>query len=133
MKLGCGLNIAKHDHSYMVVGGLFEFIYKDLMLNFEYATADGYRGTSNDITNQSAEGFYSTLAYYVHPKVQLIGRFDTFDPNKDISNNDIQEYTLGLNYYVFGTNMKFSVNYVYRNSEKSADSNRFFVQTQFVL
>lgn len=133
IKLGGGINVGEHDHSYFVAGGLFEYIYKNLLINFEYANANGYRGTDQDITNQKAEGFYSTIAYYIHPKIQLVGRVDAFDPNKHISNNEVQEYSLGLNYYIFKEKMKLALNYVFRNSEAGPDSNRFFILTQFII
>ena len=65
-----------------------------------------YRG----ISSNKAEGLYTTLGYRITPKLQLVGRYDQYRPNLDMSNNMQKEYSAGINYFLKGQALKLILN-----------------------
>lgn len=82
------------------------------------------------ITNRS--GWYVQAGYFVIPvKLQVLGRYDTYDPNTDSDNNMYTNYTVGGNYN-FNTWSRLQVFYTFRDLEAStAHLNYLSVQFQF--
>ncbi len=109
LKIGAGVNTGRNDKNYTVAGLGAEYKYKKLLLNAEYAYADGSNAKSYNQNKQ--QGFYTTVAYNLTDKVQILGRYDIFDENTKKSNDTTQKYTVGLNYYVLGQRIRFSLNY----------------------
>jgi phosphate-selective porin OprO/OprP len=71
------------------------------------------------ITNRS--GWYLQAGYFVIPaKLQVLGRYDIFDPNTDKDNNKFTNYTLGGNYN-FNNWSRIQLFYTIRELEASAD------------
>lgn len=128
---GGGVNTGKRYNSYTVLGGYLGYEYKKFSANLEYSHADGSNGTYYNRNN--AEGYYGTVAYFVHPKVQVLGRYDFFDPNKEIRNNNSKEYTLGVNYYIKGEKIKLVANYIFHQNDMTQDSNKFLLMTQLLF
>ncbi len=129
--MGGGINTGKNHHDYTVGGAYIGYNYKKFMINAEYSTADGYNG-KNFSTNK-ADGFYTTVGYKITPKLQLVGRYDQFDPNRDISNDLRREYSAGLNYFIIGQGMRILLNYVYCDNQNKQDSHRLILGTQILL
>ena len=100
--------------------------YKKFETVTEYATRNGYGAQG-----VKADGFYTNLSYYVTPKLQLLTRFDRFDPNRTTNANHITEYTLGGNYYLSGVNLKLMCNLVYVKDDLAKDSQRIVLQGQY--
>ena len=132
LTLGTGASVGTHNNNYAVGGAYVGYEYKNLLLNWEGAIADGYNGQIG-LSNKRASGFYTTIAYKITPKIQLVGRFDTFDPDRKISHNWRQEYSAGINYYLKGQALKFMINYVFCRNASSSDSHRLFFGTQILL
>lgn len=132
LKLGTGLTAGQNDISYTVLGAYASYEYKNLYANFEWGKADGYNGAKG-ISSNKAEGLYTTLGYRITPKLQIIGRYDQYRPNLDISDNMQKEYTAGINYFVKGQAVKLMLNYVYCNNEAKDDSHRIILGTQLLL
>ncbi len=133
LKIGGGLQGGHRDTNYCVTGAYVGWEYKKLLLNFEWANANGYNGPSGVQTDKHASGFYTTLAYRITPKIQALLRYDEFDPNHNISNNNIREYTAGINYFIKGQGLKLILNYVFCQNEASKDSHRILMGTQILL
>ncbi len=129
--LGTGINTGKTDTSYTVGGFYAAYDYKRVTLNFEYAIADGYNGPVQS-TNK-ASGFYTTLEYKLTPKIQLVARYDQFDPNRDVANDMRTEVSAGINYYIKGQGLRLILNYVYCNNQNRPDSSRVVIGTQILL
>ena len=77
---------------------------------------------------QGREGTADFTGYYVQPscyivadKLQLIGRYDSYDPNTDVNKNTIQEISGGLNYFFSKHNSKIQLDYIRRNNEAATD------------
>lgn len=129
--MGGGLN-AGHNKTDYTVGSLYlGYKYKKLWTHFEYGIADGYNGTS--VSTNKATGFNGTIGYKIIPQVQVIARYDFFDPNRDVSNNNRKEYTAGINYFIKGQALKLILNYVFCQNDRDRDSHRVIFATQVLL
>ena len=133
LKIGGGLQGGHRDTNYCVTGAYIGWEYKKLLLNFEWANANGYNGPSGIQTDKHASGFYTTLAYRITPKLQALLRYDEFDPNHDIRNNNRREYTAGINYFIKGQGLKLILNYVFCQNDAAKDSHRILLGTQILL
>ena len=98
----------------------------------EYANADGSNG-GDGLTNKKRQGWYVTLGYRITKKLEAILRYDEFDPDKKISNNNKREYTAGINYYIKGQALKLILNYVYCQNSSAPDSHRIIIGSQIAL
>lgn len=132
LTLGTGISAGTHNTDYAVGGAYFGYEYKNFLINCEGSIADGYNGQVG-LSDKKASGFYTTLGYHLTPKIQMVARFDTFDPNRDNDNDERQEYTAGLNYYIKGQALKLMLNYIFCQDEAREDSHRLFVGTQILL
>lgn len=62
-------------------------------------------------------GYYVQAAYFVMPgKLQLLAKYDSYDPNKDVSKDKSNWYILGANYN-FGPNSRLQVAYNIKTEE----------------
>lgn len=129
--VGGGLN-AGHNHTNYTVGSLYlGYKYKKLWSSFEFAAADGYNGSY--VVDKKATGFYGTVGYKIHPRLQIIGRYDQFDPNRDVSGDTRREYTAGINYFIKGQALRLILNYIFCQNQNTEDSHRFLIGTQILL
>ena len=129
--MGGGLNSGRRHEDYTVGGAYIGWNYKDFMINAEYSVADGYN--ARVLSTDKAEGFYTTVGYKLTPKIQLVARYDQFDPNKDMSGDIRREYSAGINYFVIGQGMRILLNYVYCDNQNTEDSHRLILGTQILL
>lgn len=132
LKLGGGLTAGHNNINYCVTGVAAEYEYKKFLANFEYAAANGYNG-GKTISNKHAEGFYSTLAYKITPKIQVLGRYDHYVPNKNFANDIRREYSAGINYFIKGQALKLMLNYVFCQNDLQKNSHRIILGTQIIL
>jgi polyhydroxyalkanoate synthesis regulator phasin len=74
---------------------------------------------------ESAQGFYLQGGYFVIPKeFELAARYSWVNPDNPNSknNNNQQEYTGGLSYYLYGHSLKLQANYsFFRNDTATGD------------
>ena len=131
LTLGGGLNTGHNKTTYTVGNAYIGYKYKKLWTNFEYGIADGYNGTR--VSTNKAEGFNYTLGYKVHPRLQLIARYDQFDPNRDVKHDTKREYTAGINWFIKGQALRVILNYVFCDNQNTEDSHRIIVGTQLLL
>lgn len=129
--LGGGLNAGHNKTNYTVGSVYVGYKYKKLWTNFEYGIADGYNGTK--VSTNKAEGFNYTLGYKINPHLQLIARYDQFDPNRDCAHDLRREYTAGINWFIKGQSLRVILNYVFCDNQNMENSHRIILGTQFVL
>jgi hypothetical protein len=113
---------------------------------FSFQAAGYYRLDNYTTPGQSTGndwGYYSQAGYYVVPqKLELAGRisgveFDTL--NVAGVYRKTTAYTAGLNYYVYGHNLKFQTDYSYLDNQRfsgqsrARDAHRFRFQTQILF
>ena len=132
LTIGGGLNAGHYGDNYTVGTVYVGYKHKKLWTNFEAAIADGYNG-ANGHSDKKACGYAFTAGWKFTPKLQLIGRIDQFDPNRDISGNLKREYTIGLNYFIKGQALKLVLNWVYCQNQNQQDSQKIILATQIVL
>jgi phosphate-selective porin OprO/OprP len=75
--------------------------------------------------SENAQGFYLQGGYFLVPKkFELAGRYSWVNPNDpdQTSDNEQQEYTGGLSYYLDGHNLKLQANYSYFDNETTTGS-----------
>ncbi len=118
--------------AYTHYGAHLKYNYKKFHTTMEYAKSNGSNG-STGLTNNRGEGFYATLGYFLTPKVELLARYDEFDPNIQNSGDKNREYTAGVNYYIMGQGLKLMFNYVYAQNDTKMDTHKLIFGTQIVL
>ncbi len=80
-----------------------------------------YISGQDDLTSKS--GWYLQGAYFLSPKtVQVVLRFDSYDPDRDVASDRLDLLTLGLNWY-FTDKTKLQVNYQYYWTEGQGKTN----------
>jgi phosphate-selective porin len=93
-------------------------------------TAEYAHGTDGSIHR---DGWYAQAGYFVLPKLQLLARYDTYDPNKVIKTDRSTIYAGGIN-YVFNTWTKLSVDYLDKREETTQIKNNILeVQLQIAF
>ncbi len=133
LKLGGGINGGQYGSGdFFVAGAYAGYEYKRFFANFEWAQADGSNGVAG-YTNRQSSGFYTTVGYKITPKLQLVARFDQFDPDRNVSHNLRREYTAGINYFIKGQGLKLILNYIFCQNQGRDDSHRIMVGTQILL
>ncbi len=132
LKLGAGISSGHDDFTYNVAGAYARYQYKKFKADFEFANADGYNGRLG-LSKNHARGMYTSVYYRITPKIELLARYDTFQPNLGVSNQSIKEYVMGMNYYLKGQGLRFMVNYIFRQNAFDKDSHRIIIGTQIML
>lgn len=65
-------------------------------------------------------GYFIQLLYMTPWKIQPVVKFESYDPDTEVTFNKQQDWTFGFNYF-FNAWTRVQVNYVYRAEESSAD------------
>jgi phosphate-selective porin len=86
----------------------------------------------NRRTDIYTTGWYALAGYHVLPqRVQLIGRFEQFDPSNLVATDRVTGYLLGLQYFIKADNFKMMADYeVFREQTVQVKNNRAVVQMQ---
>lgn len=132
LKLYAGADVGHRGENYGVYSAAMTYEYKKFLMNFEYAHANGSNGDYFDPRNR--QGFFTTVGWNFTPKLQLLARYDYFNYNLDESKSVNHEYSVGVNYFVFKQRLKFALNYVFSNDEKTqTNKNAIYFLTQFFI
>lgn len=130
--IGGGYNGGHNQVNYSVLSGYLGYHHKKLWSNFEVAIADGYNGSKGPSSNKAC-GYTATVGWKFNKHIQLLGRVDQFDPNRDISNNLQREYTVGINWFIRGQALKVILNYVFCDNQNRPNSHKIILATQILL
>ncbi len=132
LKIYTGSAIGHRSKDYQVYNTALTYEYKKFLANFEYAYANG--SNSKFLVDKKQQGFFATLGYNFTPKLQLLLRYDLFDTNTKTTDDINHEYSIGLNYFVFKQRLRFALNYVFANNEKTNNkTNAIYFMTQFFI
>ena len=134
-KLYVGGGISKGERNsvdFQVVSSAIRYYREKFWMLAEFQQADGSNGGGGLTTNE-AYGYNLTLAYRLTKKLEFLLRYDDFDSNKSIKNNNTKEYTAGINWYILGQCARVMLNYIYCDNEARENSHRILLGTQFVL
>lgn len=132
LTVSAGLNSGHNQFNYNVGTVYVGYKHKKLWTNFEASIADGYNG-SVALSKNKAGGFAYTAGWKFIPQLQLIARYDQFDPNRNTSNDLQREYTVGINWFIKGQALKFVLNYVFCQNQSLKDSQKIILGTQILL
>lgn len=99
--------------------------------------------TTPGLSDGNDWGYYSQLGYYLVPgKLELAGRVSGVEFDKLNASGVFRKttaYTGGLNYYIYGHNLKLQTDYSFLDNEnfrgqaKARDAHRFRFQAQFLF
>jgi phosphate-selective porin len=91
-------------------------------------TAEYAHGTDASVKK---DGWFLQAGYFVIPQIQIVAKYDTYDPNKVITTDRAKIYTGGVN-FVFNKWSKLAVNYLDRREETAVQvkNNIFEAQLQ---
>ncbi|MBQ2645155.1 hypothetical protein IJG14_06265 [bacterium] len=125
--LGGTIDSGNSANAYTVVGGHAIYNYKKLYADFEYLYANGLSGFYYG--RGRAHGLYSTVGYFIHPKIELLARYDFY---QNLNNNDVsQEFSTGLTYY-FHPKVKLLFQYIYAMKDTSSNpSHKIYLGADF--
>lgn len=76
------------------------------------------------VNGRDIEGYYAAVGYMFTPKLQGLFRYDNLDTNRNAGNSTLEDYTLGLNYFLKGTEAKVQFNVVDHNGDSGASGAR---------
>lgn len=131
--VGTGISLGKRNSiGYCVYGTGIQYNYKKLWTRAEYSIANGSNG-STGLNSKHRQGWYVALGYKLTKKAEILVKYDEFDPNRSVSNNNRREYTAGFNYYIKGQALKLVLNYIYCQNQVEKNSHRFLVGAQIAL
>lgn len=70
-----------------------------------------------------ADGWYAQAGVFLVPKkLQLVAKYETFDPSTRVSSNEVSTGTVGLSYYIRGNNLKLQLDYLRTELPGNADT-----------
>ncbi len=94
-------------------------------------TAEYAHGTDAAVNK---DGWYAQAGYYIIPQIQLVAKYDTYDPNKIKTTDRSNIYTGGVN-FVFNKWTKLSIDYLDKREETTTQikNNIFEAQLQIAF
>ena len=92
-------------------------------------TAEYAHGTDGSIKR---DGWYAQAGYFVFPQLQLVAKYDTYDPNKVITTDRTIFYIGGFN-YVFNSWTKLAVDYLYKHEETATQVKNNVIEAQLQI
>jgi phosphate-selective porin len=81
-----------------------------------------------------ADGGYVQGAYMVLPnRLQLVARYETFDPRQDVDDNEVDTATLGANWYLKGDDLKLVLNYLRSDGPDDLEQDKVIARLQVIF
>ena len=98
----------------------------------EWLCVDSNPASGADVT---ADGWSAHVGYMVvADKLRAGLRYETYDPNTDKSDDESENWTLGLTYFLKGDDLKFSLNYVLGDPAGAlSNQGRLLAQAQVIF
>jgi len=81
---------------------------------------------------KKSDGWYLLGTYDLmkdYPNLQLVAKYEQYDPDKDVSRNRLDIATIGFNYF-FNKYTKIMANYRFRNEQTDVGNDEFLMQLQ---
>ncbi|MDR1783313.1 MAG: OprO/OprP family phosphate-selective porin [Dysgonamonadaceae bacterium] len=115
-----GLAAGDFSRNAYAISGVFDSKYV-------YARSEFMSGKTGSV---SREGYYATAAWKLVPgKWEILGKFDFFDSDKAIADNETLDITAGINYYLAYLT-RVQLNYIYTNDRALGKNNALAAQLQ---
>lgn len=123
---------SRNSTDYFTGGAYIGYEYKKFWTRMEYALSNGSNGATG-LSSKHREGWYVTVGYHITKKLELLARYDEFNPDKKIHNNNTREYTAGINYYIKGQALKLILNYIFCQNDAKPNSHRILAGFQLAI
>ena len=81
-----------------------------------------------NVTSYKSDGYYALIGYFVHPKLQVLTRYDYLQKDLDDKNSARNDLTVGINYMPVN-NLRLHLNYLLIN-EHDKDKGRDYIVAQ---
>src|ERR1700761_2365136 len=78
------------------------------------------------------DGWYAQAGYFVIPQIQLVAKYDTYDPNKVITTDRSNIYYGGVN-FVFNKWTRLAVDYLYKREETATQVKNNILEAQLQI
>ena len=111
-------------------GGELAVNYKAFDLRSEIITGQDGNTLAKHIDHQG--GYVQAGYFFVPKKLQIVAKYDTYDPNTNVPGLQSTYYILGAN-YLFNSWAKIQVNYRKADGKGAINSNNDLVYTQFQI
>jgi len=92
-------------------------------------TAEYLHGTDASVHR---DGWYAQAGYFVLPQVQLVAKYDTYDPTKTVTTDRSTIYNGGVN-FVFNKWTKLAVDYLYKHEETTTQIKNNVIEAQLQI
>ncbi|MDR2233440.1 MAG: OprO/OprP family phosphate-selective porin [Tannerella sp.] len=100
---------------------------------FEYNAKNIYARSEFSHANDGGllrDGAYGTVMWKIVPgKWEILGKYDYYEPNKDLTDNEITDITAGINFY-FAPFNRLQLNYIYTDDKAAGTNNMLAAQLQ---
>lgn len=109
------------------------YLYKNVKMVGEYMLAKDEVASGTLISEIKSAGYYANVGYKIMSKLELLVRYDFYDPNTDTVDNAQDWVSFGSNYFLEGNKVKISLNYVVKNEQGPVEitNNEVVGQAQF--
>ena len=117
------------------LGADFEFHLGRVELSGEYLFNHFTPDDAVPFSKVEAHGFQLSGGYYIVAK-KLVARlrYDSFDPNSDVSGNSADTWTVGLTYFIKGEDLRLDLNYMLGSAPgQPDDKGRLIGRAQLVF
>ena len=100
----------------------------------EYLTTEWKTDSGRPLASVESEGWYTQASAYVIPdKLQLILKYESFDPLKEIDNNTTATGTAGVSWYMKGHDVKALLNYLRVRIDNQDDQDKILARIQVIF
>ncbi len=82
--------------------------------------------------SEHKDGWYAQAGYFVIPQIQLVAKYDTYDPNKVITTDRSKIYYGGVN-FVFNKWTRLAVDYLYKREETATQVKNNILEAQLQI
>ena len=116
-----------HEEKFTMMGISGGLSYTDFTWTFEADQAENW------IDNNTSMAIYDEIAWVVIQGVQLIGKYDFFDPNTNLQNGAVSRFTLGVEIYplnIMEIKLQARLNQVVLDNTDTQDP-EYLIQTHF--
>ncbi len=93
------------------------------------ATTDGLTTNVSDVETINAIAYFGHVGVQPVPEIELLFRYEAYDPNTDAEDDMMSAVTGGINYYIEGLNSMIYLNYIH-NMEQGVEKDNDVVMAQ---
>jgi hypothetical protein len=89
-----------------------------------------------DDTEVNSAGYFAHLGYkFMEEKLEALVRYDSWDPDTDMDDDEVYWITFGLNYYLHGLDSMFYFNYIMKGEAEDfeVDNDQILLQYQILF